>query len=81
MPRLDPLVPKPDIFPEFEAAVAAVIANRPDHMRNTHGRIDAFYKVWEVAKAVPAVAEVLGLKGYFDTPDMGKVLKTKGRNV
>lgn len=64
--RLDPLVAKPKVFPEFEAAVEAVMANRPAHLKNTHGRVDAFYKVWEVAKAVPAVAEVLGLKGYFD---------------
>jgi hypothetical protein len=64
--RLDPLVAKPEAFPLFEAAVEAVMANRPAHLKNTHGRVDAFYKVWEVAKAVPAVAEVLGLKGYFD---------------
>lgn len=64
--RLDPLVAKPKVFPEFEAAVEAVRANHPAHLKNIHGRVDAFYKVWEVAKAVPAVAEVLGLKGYFD---------------
>lgn len=60
--RLSPVIPKPTFFPEFEAAVTAVMENQLPHRRN---RVDAFCQVIAVAKAVPAVAAVLGLEGYF----------------
>jgi hypothetical protein len=60
--RLDPIVPKPTFFPKFEAAVAAVIEGQPAHQKS---RVDAFCQVFNVAKAVPEVAAVLGLEGYF----------------
>ena len=62
MTRLDPIVPKPTFFPKFEAAVAAVMEKQLPHQKS---RVDAFCQVISVAKAVPAVATVLGLEGYF----------------
>lgn len=61
--RPEPLVPLPDHFPRFEAAVQTVQQNRPAHQR---GRVDAFYTVWDVARAVPQVAEILGISHCFD---------------
>jgi hypothetical protein len=60
--RLDPIVPKPAFFPKFEAAVTAVMEGQPTHQKS---RVDAFCQVLNVAKAVPEVATVLGLEGYF----------------
>lgn len=60
--QLDPIVPKPGFFPEFEEAVTAVMAAMLPHQRN---RVDAFLMVRDVAKAVPEVARVLGLEGYW----------------
>lgn len=56
--RLDPIVAKPQFFPQFEAAVAAVMEGQPVHMKS---RVDAFCQVLNVAKAVPEVAAILGI--------------------
>jgi hypothetical protein len=56
MPRLDPIVAKPQFFPKFEAAVEAVMRKQLPHQKS---RVGAFYTVLDVAKAVPEVAAIL----------------------
>ncbi len=64
--RLEPCVPKPQAFPEFEAAVTAVSARLPSHWNTGQKRVEAFYHVFHTAAAVPSVASALGLKDYFE---------------
>lgn len=58
MTRLSPTVPMPQFFPQFEAAVEAVMQKQLPHQKS---RVAAFYTVLDVAKAVPEVAAILGI--------------------